>query len=185
MSGEDLCNAAWDGKVDVVQKLVEKGKVDVNYTNQYGDTALHRAAGSKKTGAVDVVRYLLTQQASADAVNKHGSTPLMEAAFNARLGACSALVEDGASVDARNADGETPLFLAAMLGHVDVVTFLWSEGADKSIGNAAGALPVDAARKHKRDAMVKLLMQKECPDAPEKSRAGTYSFADAAEEHSD
>ena len=64
-----LHSAAQNGKLDVVQWLVEKG-ADVSASDKYGWTVLHFAAHNKK---LDVVQWLVEKGADVSASDKEGN----------------------------------------------------------------------------------------------------------------
>ena len=71
------------GHLDIVQLLLEKNSIDVNYKDKYGRTALLRAS---KNGNLDIVNYLL-QYENIDLYIQtgYGYTALMYALFQGLL----------------------------------------------------------------------------------------------------
>jgi len=72
VSWTDLHVAAFNGDVERVRKLLEKGE-NPNVRDEYGSTPLHKAASR---GHVDVVRLLLEHGADPTVKDKNGATPL-------------------------------------------------------------------------------------------------------------
>ena len=70
-----------------------------------GDTALHRAAGTNRIGALQALLAALPR-AAVDAQDKLGQTAMHVAALEQHEEACVLLAEAGASVDVKNAQGE-------------------------------------------------------------------------------
>jgi ankyrin repeat protein len=71
-------------------------------------------------GHLDVVKFLVKQQAEVNAKNTGGWTPLHLAAQNGHLDVVKFLVEQQAEVNARlDTDGWTPLHSAAQNGYLD------------------------------------------------------------------
>ena len=70
--GQALMDAAGKGDVAKVQALLAQG-ADVNYQNQYGNTALIIASGK---GRAEVVKHLLANGAEVNLQNKFGKTTL-------------------------------------------------------------------------------------------------------------
>jgi len=93
-----LMVAAYQGRLDLVKKLVESG-AEVSHK---GWTALHFAASS---GQIEVVRYLLDQSAYLDAESPNGTTPIMMAARRGDRAICQLLADDGADPTQRNQAG--------------------------------------------------------------------------------
>ncbi len=103
------------GNAEVVRQLLEQG-ADVNCCNYKKQTALHCAA---KAGFVDIVELLLNRNASIDAQDRDGNTPLMVAVQstikkqeNLRGVACL-LLNAGANASQENHKGQTPRSVAA------------------------------------------------------------------------
>lgn len=104
-----LIDAAFRGQVHYVVELLAGG-ADVNETSEFGETALHAAAGANH---VDVMRVLLDADAACGAMVKWtGFTPLHEAAHKGNVEAVECLVAAGADLEATDSQGRTPLHVA-------------------------------------------------------------------------
>jgi ankyrin repeat protein len=98
------------GDVQFLKLIGDKG--DLDQTDSYGDTALHRAA---RRGDLAVVKWLLNQSGSIDAAgNAYRRTPLMLAVCNRNDAVVEQLLQHGARLDARDVDDATVLHLAFM-----------------------------------------------------------------------
>ena len=106
-------------------------------------------------GALDVLEFLLSQGASADAHDDDPASgfvayPLHWAAINGRLMFCKVLLDNGAQVDSKGGDlNATPLMWAAKYysrdtmidrrnGHVYIVHLLLQYGADPLLTDSQG-----------------------------------------------
>ncbi|KAL4928340.1 ankyrin repeat-containing domain protein [Aspergillus undulatus] len=90
---------------DIAQEMIDSGKVHINATDKYGRTALHRAV---RRGQSQIVQTLLDNLADADAPDKQGWTPLMEAAGNGDEGLVRLLLETRkVDVNRTNENGTT------------------------------------------------------------------------------
>jgi ankyrin repeat protein len=127
--------AGYDGPVDIVKALVDRG-ADVNArTVENGVpglmTPLMRAAASRDR---DKVTLLLDRGADARASNKSdGSTALAFAAFFNDIPTVRLLLDGGADTEARtrwDASGSTVLMNATYMGFVDLMGVLLDRGAD-------------------------------------------------------
>src|SRR5438128_153425 len=97
-------------------------KADVNATNDYGETPLHRAAFH---GFTDVVRLLLKNAADVKRRARRGETALLYAARpEGYPETVLALIEGGADANGADNIGMTPLHGAAMIGSVNVARVL-------------------------------------------------------------
>lgn len=105
-----LHQAAWQGDLDTVRRLVES-RVDVETTNgsvRHGATCLIEAAGC---GHVDMVNWLLSVRANPETQDDYGVTALMAAVIVDSVECVSMLLDAGSDVEARNEDGHTALSL--------------------------------------------------------------------------
>jgi ankyrin repeat protein len=145
-----------DGRV--ILSLLRMG-ADVNGSDDYGDTPLHRAAYH---GLTEKVRLLLRNNADVSRRAQRGETPLLYAARpEGHPETVLALLEGGA--DANNADnfGMTPLHGAAMIGSVDVARVLIDKGhADLDRQTLDGSTPLHIAAISGKTEFVRFLLDK-------------------------
>ena len=125
MSGFDLYDAAANGDVDKVMRLL-KGGVDVNWQDKSGETPLYTAA---RSGHTEAIKALLGGGAKVDMVCMMTETPLFIAALCGHTEAIKALLGGGAKVDLARSDGTTALYSAAWHGHSEAVNLLLAAGA--------------------------------------------------------
>lgn len=104
-----LMMAAFKGNMAAVKKLLAKGAA----INRTGWTPLHYAAAG---GHGDIVRFLIEQGASINAVSTHGITPLIMAAQEGKHDAIVALLEKGADRSLRNSEKLTAAEVAEKVG---------------------------------------------------------------------
>jgi len=109
--------AAFDGDLDVVKYLIDKG-ADIHAND---DNALKQAASR---GHLEVVKYLVEKGANIHADNNDS---LRWAASNGHLEVVKYLVEQGADIHAEN---EKALRWAVRNGHLEVIKYLIEAGAD-------------------------------------------------------
>jgi ankyrin repeat protein len=78
--------------VEAIALLLERG-IDINASNDAGDTALHAAISGR--GSPVIVRFLVERGANVQAPNKRGQTPLAAAKASRRdLGPIPAILQD-------------------------------------------------------------------------------------------
>lgn len=94
-------NAAQDGNLAEVEKLIASG-TNVDEGNEYGETALMKAAAS---GHVNVVTALLDRKnnkANIEAMDKYGQTATILAIFFGQTKALMELLNRGANINVRD-----------------------------------------------------------------------------------
>ena len=105
---EDLfMGAAADGNVVQVQALIEDGRVDIDFKDGLGQTALSRASNR---GHLPLVKWLLEKGAKPNA-----GGPLHWASMHGHLPVVKHLVMKGADLDATDRWNRTPVDLARRL----------------------------------------------------------------------
>ena len=127
---------------------------NINFTDQGGETALHKAAAG---GHKDVVQLLLSKGALVDAMDMRENTPLHLAASGGHTSIVELLLSKGASLEAKDTYGWTPLHRAAYGGHTRTVRLLLSKGASAKAMNTDNRTPLDLATSSD---IVKLLKSK-------------------------
>lgn len=107
-----LCRAAETGQIGVVQELLDKPGVSINFRAPTSNnrTALHCAS---RHGHFEVVKLLVQHEASLEVKDNQGMTPLLEAAMGGNLNVFNLLEESGSNVNAVSGDGSTVLHIAA------------------------------------------------------------------------
>lgn len=111
--------------IEVVRTLV-KARVDINYQDEQGETALHVAA---RFGHVECARILL-EGSDAQNINTelrektYGWTPLFIASVDGHLSIVELLIESGADLEKLDTSGWSAKEHAALRGHIDVATRL-------------------------------------------------------------
>ena len=118
---------------------------DVNAVDQYGNTALHRAA---EHGSVTRIHQLLNAGANLEARDEYGATPLHLALANDHPEVVERLLESRADHQTRDSNGDTPLHYAAAARSPGLTDRLLQAGADPHARNNDGATPLHAITEH-------------------------------------
>ena len=134
-----LCDAA--GNEALVGQLIDQATVD--WRDDYGHTALHRAA---YRGHTPVVTRLLDAGWSLEARSGAGRTPLTVAACIGELETAKCLLLRGADMDTQNNHKRTPLHEAYNYGHSEVIKTLLQCGDNQQIRNKEGRTAEDDAK---------------------------------------
>ena len=139
-----LVFVAQEGKLERVKQVLSCA--DVHEVDEHGASALHQAA---KRGHVDVMNYLITQGADANAYGELGRTPLMYAVESGKCEPLEILLQSGASVNEIDKGLEASvLSLAAQFGTSEMAELLLGYGADVLKADRLGLLPVHRAAQH-------------------------------------
>ena len=136
-----LCNAAFNGKVDSVKWLLDKGEnANFSFTNT-GENALHYTISktSEMDDRVEIVRVLIAAGIDVNKKTLAGKSTLcfMRDAY---------------------LKGESPLHRAAAFGNVTIIKMLLDAGAEPSMKDANGDTPISWGSWYLRDADVLRLL---------------------------
>jgi len=137
--GTDMHVAAFEGRVDRIEKLLKKDKTECDRQDNVGQSPLMVAA---YRGYFKIVKRLIEAKADTWASDKWGHDPLMLAAHNGHLEVLEYLLmqRSGSPVVSNNVDnrdkaGWTALMFGARYGHSRVVHRLMKAKADINAQN--------------------------------------------------
>ena len=106
---------------------------------------------------------VLENNATINAKNDLGSTPLHWAIGEGDIAIVRLLLENNAAIDAKNNNDWTPLHVAAMNGHVDIARLLLEKNAPTDAKNNDGWTPLHWAAIKGNVDLVRLLLEKNAP----------------------
>ena len=153
-SESSFVECAKKGDIEPVKLFLDEG-MDINATNEKGQTAIMRAAEYQRT---EVVTLLLEKGAGVHLrSNQHERTAFMEAASSGNCVIIKQLAERGAEINARDHTNYTPLHLACMWGHVEAVKLLIELGANPDIEDVTGVTPMIIAEQNGNAKVVQIL----------------------------
>jgi len=136
-AGTDIRNAAIDGDIELVKKLLSEG-ADVGARMNTGNlnTPLHNAVSR---GHEKVAKVLLEHGADIKATNKNGETALHLAIRHNFLSLVQFLMDNGADInDEPDNENNFPLHKAAICGNPRIVSLLLRSGANRQALNDDG-----------------------------------------------
>ena len=117
--GTALMSACSAGNSAIVSRLVQVPGLDINYQNEVGETALHRASRTK------YCRNPWNPRGPRDHVDKNDLIAEHRAKMRGHTECVRILAEsDRVDWNKRNSAGETPLYLALSQGHSDMVEII-------------------------------------------------------------
>ncbi len=102
-----------EGRSNEAKELFQ-AKIDINETDEYGNTALHTAA---KINDTDLVTFFIYKGANVELKNNDGDTPLHVAIKNNAKGTTAVLAAIGTNIFARDGKGITALELGLAKGY--------------------------------------------------------------------
>lgn len=139
----------------VLKHALAQARVDINWADGEGVTALHRAAEGGRIQAIDT---LIKHGANVNLSSIDGVTPLHAAAIDGHTQAAFMLIDAGAHVNQPDKKhGATPLHYAASCGHTQVIDVLVKAGANVHAVTNDGETPQDIARQRKQLKAAQLL----------------------------
>ena len=154
--GPRMLDAAFAGDAQLLISTLRYVR-NINFTDDLGMTALHRAAGR---GHRDLVELLLSKGASVDATDDFNDAPLHDAVVGGHPSIVELLLTEGASIEAKGQFKETPLHKAAAKGHTNIVELLLTKGASIEARCSRNYTPLRFATSHGHRDSVKLLENK-------------------------
>jgi hypothetical protein len=149
--------AALAGRHFQVAELLHRNGSSVEPRGYSDATPLHAAANK---GDIETVQVLLEYGVDVNAQTSVGSTPLNYASWGYHDDARVArlLIERGADVNIRGGFGRTALHRASE-GSIEIARVLIEHGASVEVKNDDGKTPLYIASLHKREEIVKLLLE--------------------------
>lgn len=167
----ELLEAARNGNLSIVEKILnQKSKRSgplaslrrgpgANVQDSSGYSALHHAA---LNGHNDIIRLLLSHDASPNLPDARGSSPLHLAAWAGHQDIVKLFLTQPnrpANPNLQTIENETPLHCAARHGHTGALTTLLAHGADPNVKNNRNETPLDLAAQYGRLQAVQMLIR--------------------------
>jgi ankyrin repeat protein len=121
-----------NGHVDIVKFLLSRSSVDPDEKDQDSWTALHWAS---RNGHSEIVNLLLARNATVDAMDNFGRTPLNRAVQIGAVDISKALLRAGSSPVSRDQSSLSLVHHATAGGFVEVLGLLLSENIDPNTGD--------------------------------------------------
>ncbi len=160
-SAQTIFEAAANGDLEAMARLLKTDPKLVEAKNADGDTALHAAAGCRRgePAALEIARLLLENGAALDARNLSSQTPLLYASYAGFKQVVELFISKGAAVQYQDTNGRSPLHYAAREGHPELVEVLAKNGANPSLRDSQNRTPLEYAVLRNKTAVVETLMR--------------------------
>ncbi len=157
-----LFNAIYAHNISFLEQRLQKDSINNFILMDFGGfTPLMLAC---LAGDLEIVDFLLTQDADVNKHNSRGWTPLMFAAKKGATAIVKQLLEKKASLNVTVVNsGWTALNLAAKNGHKDIVELLVDNGADVTLRSQDRKSVLALAVVYKHKDVVALLLKKKVP----------------------
>ena len=173
-----LCMAAYFGLVTEAKYLLSTNSQLLEERCSQGRLPLHYAAGN---GHLDMVEFLISNDADVNAGDAHGVTPLHLAADGYSPQVVAALIQAKAEINPRTRSinehsdwsNSTPLHWAATEGRSENAKVLLDAGADIEAGNAWHRTPLFLATRQSRLDVMELLIERGANVNAERDGRGT------------
>ena len=123
-------NACKSGSEEDAMNYIKNPKININFKDNDGSTALHYAC---LWGYLELVDALVKRGADINIRGTDQQTPLHVACIHNNdnnVSIVKILLDNGADINAKNTDGRTPLHEACYNGDMDLALFLMDSGAD-------------------------------------------------------
>lgn len=153
----DLFEAAQQGDVATLKRLLAKSSVQVDARNADGNTPLLLAVAARQTAAVEL---LLNAGASLKAQDAAGLTPLHVAVRAGDTALAALLLNRKANILARDHQGWTPLQWAIAADQLEAAKLLLDRGAAVNVADGSGATPLHWAAANGQIPTLEVLLAK-------------------------
>ncbi|KAK1506986.1 hypothetical protein CTAM01_03318 [Colletotrichum tamarilloi] len=151
-----LHQAAWDGKLDLIQLMYKKSPAAVNTPDGDGCTPLRCAVNNAQEV---VVRWLLEQTEAEINPTSGGDSLIHSAIRRGCADIAELLIKHGASLTSRSRNGESLLHEAILYGNEEITEMLLKAGARNSIDECGNSV-FKMAKGDKKKRVFRSLLEK-------------------------
>jgi len=152
----DVFNAARNGHVQALERLIKINPDTLNAVNSKGYTPLILASYYSQS---EVVKFLLENDVNINFISSQG-TALCGVAYKGDIVIAKLLIQYGAELDIQDDNGTSPLLYATLLGHTKLAKLLLTFGADPTLEDNEGLNPIKCAEQLKNTKLTDLFKSK-------------------------
>ncbi|XP_004597466.2 espin-like protein [Ochotona princeps] len=181
MEGQRALEAAREGDLATLERLLEAGALGQSITDALGAGLVHHAT---RAGHLDCVKFLVQRAKLPGAQRAHnGATPAHDAAATGSLAELCWLIRDGGcGLQDQDDSGVSPLHLAARFAHPSLVEWLLQEGHSATLETREAALPLHHAAASGNLTCLKLLVAAHSSGVNRQTRSGASPLYLACQE---
>lgn len=150
----NVLDAIMSNDCKFVIKYIEDGN-DIHYTDDKGESFLHKAA---RNNNYEIVDLLIRLGLDLNAKNNFHDTPLHLAVQFNNLIIVDRLIFKGAYVNVKNKKKISPLHLAAKGGRIEIINLLISNQAKISANDENGVKPIHYATQSGNEEVIRILL---------------------------
>ncbi|MBU1101462.1 MAG: ankyrin repeat domain-containing protein [Bacteroidetes bacterium] len=154
---QELINAVRQGNLQEAKSILENDPAKITDAMDGNRTAFHIACDA---GNLDIVKFLVENNADIQAKDVDGDTPLHWAAFRGRDEIAAYLLEIGAEINAVNLSQNTPLVYAVNNRRSSTIDLLLNNGAEVNTDPENGGISMISAASSGNVKIVNLLLEK-------------------------
>ncbi|CAH8627266.1 unnamed protein product [Heterobilharzia americana] len=148
-------------RLDLVNKIIQDRKCDVNVRDNFDRTPLHLASSS---GNLAMVKVLILGRAIVDPIDKFGITPLFWAVYNNHKHVAVYLIESGAKHNRVTKQGFTIIHFIAESNAVSILRYLYRKFQilNYDVADNNGVTPFLISASKGNDLMMEILIKQKC-----------------------
>ena len=170
-----LLEAVTAGNNEAIEFLLQLETVNIDHTNEEGNTALMLAC---ERGHEDIVHSLLSAGVKIDIWNNKKLTPLMMASEHDHISIIHMLLQANANPHTKTSNGSNALMIASFHGNYKVVKLLISKGVDCKCQRKDGTNAFMLACQNGHTQIVELLLKEQVdPNVQKESGANGFMLA--------
>jgi len=174
--------ACWLGQIDVVERLLQQGNININRLDSNGESFIDVAYSM---GHKNIVKLLLQQKMIDTDILENDTikfTPLNIACRFGHIDIVELLLDQNVDINQINRCGQTSLHIACEKGQENIIKLLLQQNnIELNIIDKNGSTPLHLACRHGHENIVKLLLQKNKIDLNQMDKKGKTALHIACE----